>query len=59
MQKRNYITVLPGTYRRFIIFKGMLENRTGILHTMNDALAELLNRAGVPDENDSRRSDDE
>ena len=49
MQKaRNYLSVLPETHKRFITFKGELENRTGVLHTMDDVLSELLDRAGVP-----------
>ncbi len=49
MQKaRNYISTMPETYKRFITFKGELENRTGVLHTMDDVLTELLDRAGVP-----------
>lgn len=53
MQKaRSYIAVLQETHKRFITFKGELENRTGVLHTMDDVLTELLDRAGVPRESD-------
>lgn len=53
MQKaRNYLSILPETHKRVIIFKGELENRTGVLHTMDDVLTELLDRAGVPKESD-------
>ena len=49
MQKtRNYLSILPETHKRVIIFKGELENSTGVLHTMDDVLTELLDRAGVP-----------
>lgn len=49
MQKaRNYLSILPETHKRVIIFKGELENTTGVLHTMDDVLSELLDRAGVP-----------
>jgi hypothetical protein len=47
-KERNYLSILPETHRRFITFKGELENRTGVLHTMDDVLTELLDRAGVP-----------
>ena len=53
MQKaRNYLSILPETHKRVIIFKGELENTTGVLHTMDDVLSELLDRAGVPEHKD-------
>jgi hypothetical protein len=51
-KERNYISALPQTYKRFITFKGELENRTGVLHSMDDVLNELLDRAGVPEHKD-------
>jgi len=49
---RKFISILPETHKRLITFKGELENKIGVLHSMDDVLSELLDRAGVPKGND-------
>ncbi len=54
-KSRNYISVQPETYKRLVIFKGELENRTGVLHSMDDVLSELMDRAGMPKGNEKEQ----